>query len=93
MRVSLFSQSLFALSLDQAIDAAVTAGYRALELACTAPHLDLAAARADADGYSRRLESAGLAVSALSLFSHLTGPEPAAAGLEDAVEFVRLAPV
>ena len=41
MNVSLFSQSLFALPLYDAISATAMAGFHAIELACTAPHFEL----------------------------------------------------
>ncbi len=41
MNLSLFSQSLFTLSLKQAIEATAQIGFPAIELACTAPHFDL----------------------------------------------------
>ena len=66
MRLALFSQSLFALSLDEAIDATAALEFPAIELACIAPHLDLPDARRDAPRVARRIRDAGLRVSALS---------------------------
>jgi aryl-alcohol dehydrogenase-like predicted oxidoreductase len=41
MTISLFSQSLFALDLERAIDTTAKSGYDAIELACCKPHFDL----------------------------------------------------
>ena len=60
MDVSLFSQSLFALPLDEAIAAVAKAGFPAIELACTAPHFDLDTAQRDADAVAERIRQAGL---------------------------------
>lgn len=90
--ISLFSQSLFALPLDEAIEATARCGYEAIELACTPPHFDLETARTNPQPVIERIEAAGLDVSALSLFTHLTDPEQREAHLEAAEVFIRLAP-
>lgn len=92
MKISLFSQSLFALPLAEAVAAAVQAGYEAVELACAAPHLDAATARTAGRHWAARLNDSGLAVSALSLFNHLTDPDTVAGQVEEATRFIHLAP-
>ena len=49
MRPSLFSQSLFALPLEAAIEVTAEIGFGAIELACSEPHFDAARARRAAD--------------------------------------------
>ena len=93
MRISLFSQSLFALGLEEAIAGAVTAGFEAMELACTAPHLDLTTARGEAGQWAERIEQAGLAVSALSLFNRFTQEDEWQQQAEEAELYLRLAPL
>jgi len=93
MDVSLFSQSLFALPLDEAIAAAAKAGFPAIELACTAPHFDLDTAQGDADAVAERIQQAGLGVAALSLFSTFTDDERVEQEIESAETFIRLAPL
>jgi sugar phosphate isomerase/epimerase len=93
MRISLFSQSLFALSLNDAIDATAALGYPAIELACKAPHLDLATARSDAERVAERIRKAGLVVSALSGFTSFTDPKNLAAELDAVDTYLGLAPL
>jgi protein FrlC len=93
MHVSLFSQSLFALDLERAIDVTAEAGYDAIELACCKPHFDLERAHGDPDSVARRIERAGLEVSALSAFNTFTDPDTLEADLEAAETFIRLAPM
>lgn len=93
MHISLFSQSLFALDLERAIDATAAAGYDAIELACCKPHFDLERARRDPERVARRIEQAGLEVSALSAFNTLTEPDTLEEELEAAETFIRLAPL
>ena len=93
MHVSLFSQSLFALDLERAIDVTAEAGYDAIELACCKPHFDLERAHCDPDSVARRIERAGLEVSALSAFNTFTDPDTLEADLEAAETFIRLAPM
>ena len=45
MKASLFSQSLFAFDLSEAIAATTRISFPAIELACTSPHFDLRTAR------------------------------------------------
>ena len=93
MRISLFSQSLFTLSLDEAIEATARLGYEAIELACCPPHLSLDRAIRDAAGIARRIASTGLAVSALSGFNCFTNRSTLGEQVEAAETFIRLASV
>jgi sugar phosphate isomerase/epimerase len=94
--VSLFSQSLFALDLERAIEVTATAGYAAIEIACCKPHLDLVLARDPATGLASRtatqIQSAGLLTSALSGFVTLTDPQILEHELEEVETLIRLAP-
>ena len=92
MRVSLFSQSLFALPLARAIDTTAEIGFGAIELACVEPHLDYATAVENPASVVRQIEGAGLAVSALSLFCNLT-EQPDSSQIEMAETFISLAPL
>jgi sugar phosphate isomerase/epimerase len=93
MHVSLFSQSLFALDLERAIDVTAEAGYDSIELACCKPHLDLERARRDPESVARHIEQAGLEVSALSAFNTFTHPDTLDSELAAAETFIRLAPL
>jgi len=93
MTPSLFSQSVFALGLDEAIDATAAAGFPVIELACRAPHFGLDTAGADPERVAARIREAGLAVSALSLFNHLTDPDRLDAEVDAAATFIRAAPL
>ena len=93
MLISLFSQSLFALNLEQAIAGAAEAGFEAIELACAAPHLDVAKARQDAEQYAALIEGFGLTVSALSLFNQFTLESDLEQQVEEAELYMRLAPL
>ncbi len=93
MRISLFSQSLFALPLDEAIEAVLTAGYSAVELACIAPHLDLDTAKRSPGEVAAHMRRRRIAVSALSLFSSFTAEACIEQEVEAAASFIRLAPV
>jgi len=92
VKVSLFSQSLFALGLDEAIAATAAAGFDAIELACRAPHLDVHTARVSSEAIADQIRGAGLAVSALSLFSSFTRADALDGQIEEAMTFIRLAP-
>ena len=93
MPIALFSQSLFALSLDEAIHVTADLGFDAIELACCKPHFDLDLALRDPQGVARRIRDAGLKVSALSGFNSFTEPSTLGAQLEAATAFIRLAPL
>lgn len=93
MRISLFSQSLFALDLPDAIAATARAGYSAVELAAAAPHFALELARTRADEVADEMRRAGLTVAALSLFNPgLSQPDAVEAEVEAAIAFIRTAP-
>ena len=92
MKISLFSQSLFALDLDDAIAACAEAGYPAIELACRAPHLSPARAESSAEDVADRVRQAGLEVSALSLYNDFTTPGTLIPQIREAERFIRLAP-
>ena len=93
MKVSLFSQSLFALDLDSAIAATAELGYRGIELACCKPHFDLDTARRAPERVARRIEDSGLEVSALSGFNTFTDPDSLENELAAAETFIKLAPL
>ena len=93
MKVSLFSQSLFALDLHAAIDATAEAGYTAIELACRPPHLDLSATEQTAEEAATHVRKAGLEVAALSLFNDFTSPASLFAQIKQAESGIRLASV
>ena len=93
MDISLFSQSLFALALYEAIDATGRAGFTAIELACTGPHFDLRTARENAEETAQKIRDAGLRVAALSLFNSFTEQERLGGELDAAATFIGLAPL
>ncbi len=92
MKPSLFSQSLSALDLFEAIRTASLAGYDAVELACWGRHLDADTARSSKEEVKNALDAAGLSVSALSLSNNFTAPDCLGVQLDMAAEFIRLAP-
>lgn len=67
MRTSLFSESLFALPLQDAIKSTAEIGFDAIELACWKPHFDYPMTARNAESVAEWIRDAGLAVSALSL--------------------------
>ncbi|MDP6359061.1 MAG: sugar phosphate isomerase/epimerase [Planctomycetota bacterium] len=91
MKVSLFSQSLFALPLAEAINVTADIGYDAIELACAAPHLEYETAAADPEKIARDIRDAGLDVSALSLFNNFTDRAGLREQLRVAETFINLA--
>jgi sugar phosphate isomerase/epimerase len=93
MKICLFTQSLFALPLLDAIRAAARIGFPAIELACAPPHLDCETARAHSEELRDEIHNAGLEVAALSLFNDLTNREQSADQIRMAEEFIALAPV
>ncbi|MFH1007959.1 MAG: sugar phosphate isomerase/epimerase [Candidatus Latescibacterota bacterium] len=93
MNVSLFSQSLFSLDLSQAIATTAQIGFPAIELACIKPHFDLTTAQKEPGCIADRIEEAGLAVSALSLFSSFTDPSCLEEQIVAAETYIRLAPL
>ena len=93
MNICLFSQSLFALNLSDAIVTTSMAGFSAIELACTTPHFDVETARKQPERVVRQVRDAGLGVAALSLFNNFTDPDGLDARIEAAAMYIRLAPV
>jgi L-ribulose-5-phosphate 3-epimerase len=91
--ISLFSQSLFALPLMDAIPATAQAGYTAIELACTPPHFDLETAQREPERVADHIRQQGLTVSALSLFSRFTETDTAEEQIAAAETYIRLAPL
>lgn len=93
MKPALFSQSLFALPLEEAIRTTAAVGFEAIELACAAPHFDLALAKEQPERVAELIRDAGLEVAALSLFNHLTDADAFDEQVSAAATFVRLAPL
>jgi L-ribulose-5-phosphate 3-epimerase len=93
MKISLFSESLFTLSLEDAIRVTRKAGYLAIELACKTPHLNLEIARYDSRRIAEMIRHEGLKVSALSLYNRFTDPACVKEQIEAAETFIRLAPL
>ncbi len=91
--ISLFSQSLFSLSLDQAIATTVELGFEAIELACVAPHFDKDTAIEDPEKTAASIADSGLKVSALSLFNNFTDEGLAQVQIAEADRYIRLAPL
>ena len=91
MKTSIFSTSLTAFGLREAIEVAANVGYDAIELGCFAPHLTLDVARSRRRDVCRWLAHAGIAVSALSLTVEYTAYDDAVwrANVDETVEFVR----
>lgn len=90
--ISLFSQSLFAMPLDDAIAATAGIGIPAIELACMSPHFDLEMAHRNPQQVADQIREYGLTVSALSLFNSFTDPATLDAQVEAAETYIRLAP-
>ena len=93
MHVSLFSQSLFALPLMEAIETTARSGFSAIELACREPHFDLETAREDPKRVAERIHKTGLKVSALSLFNNFTDGARLKDQIEEGEIYIRLAPL
>lgn len=92
MTASLFSETLAALPVDEAVAAAARLGYPAIELLCAPPHLDHERACRDAASVAARIRDAGLAVSVLSLHNSFTEPALVAEQLGIVRTFAELAP-
>ena len=92
MKISIFSTSLIALSLRDAIYATAEAGYDAIELGCFEPHLSLARAEERTSEVCGWLSDAGIPVSALSLTVEYTSQDAAQwrANVDETLAFVRL---
>lgn len=91
--ISLFSQSLFALPLSEAIQATSDLGFEAIELACTAPHFNEETARQSPETVAKMIQNRGLKVSALSLFSSFTDRGRLGDQIAAASYYIRLAPL
>ena len=92
MKTSIFSTSLTALSLEEAIRATAEVGYDAIELGCFEPHLSLQRARAQSQQIRQLLLDANLPVSALSLTVEYTSTDEQTwqTNADETVEFIRL---
>ncbi|MDQ1328363.1 MAG: hypothetical protein QG641_1648 [Candidatus Poribacteria bacterium] len=91
MKVSLFSQSLFSLSLTEAIKTTAEIGFPSIELACTKPHFDIETASKDPYRIAEQIRNEGLTVSALSLFNNFTDKTCLDDQIEKAVMYIRMA--
>jgi sugar phosphate isomerase/epimerase len=90
MKVSLFSQSLFSLSLTEAIKTTANIGFSAIELACMKPHFDIDTPE-DPNRIAEQIYNAGLDVSALSLFNNFTDKSQLNNQIDKAVTYIRMA--
>lgn len=93
MKISLFSQSLFALPLQEAIEATTKLGFSAIELACIKPHFDAEMAIDNPTKIADSIKQNGLTVSALSLFNEFTDPSKLDEQIGKAELFIKLAPL
>jgi sugar phosphate isomerase/epimerase len=91
--ISLFSQSLFALSLKEAIDTTIQIGFDAIELACISPHFDIDTALNNPDNIADYIKNSGLKVSALSLFNNFTDHQNLDDEINKAITYIKLAPL
>ena len=92
-KVSIFSQSLFALPLKEAIEATAQIGFPAIELACASPHFDIETARNNPNEVADHIKRAGLKVSALSLFNNFTNKQSLDNEISKAETYINLAPL
>ena len=92
MKTSAFSQSLFAVSLLEAIRITAEIGFDGRELACKEPQLTAALARDQGAELLGYIQERGLSVSALSLFSQFTDPQTLDREIEQALAFIECAP-
>ena len=92
MKTSLFSTSLTALSLEDAIRTTSEVGYDAIELGCFEPHLSLARAKTQSHQVKQWLLDAALPVSALSLTVEYTSTDEQTwrANVDETIDFIRL---
>ena len=72
MRTSIFTQSLFAVDLEKAIEMAGEIGFDGIEIACREPHLTFQRAQRDWQRLLSLITRAGLSVSALSMYTNFT---------------------
>ncbi len=90
-KISLFSQSLWAVDLREAIKIAGEVGYEAIEIACREPHMTLQMAKEQHREIMKWVKRAGLEVSALSLFTNFTDPDQREYSIDSTCEFISLA--
>lgn len=92
MKTSIFSTSLTALSLEEAIQATAEVGYDAIELGCFEPHLSLPRAKAQNQQVRQWLLDADLPMSALSLTVEYTSTDEGTwqANVDETIDFIRL---
>ena len=92
MKISLFSTSLTALGLREAIRLTADVGYDAIEILCAPPHLPLAMAESRTDEVRAWLTEVRLPVSALSLSVEYTSEDAATwqANVDETCHFLRL---
>jgi sugar phosphate isomerase/epimerase len=91
METSLFSQSLYALPLMEAIEATARIGFPAIELACGGPHFGTKIAIENPESVAEHVRKTGLEVSALSLFNNFTDATRLDAQVEEARMYIGLA--
>lgn len=91
MKISCFTQSLFAVDIFDAIEIAARAGYDALEIACGPRHLTRELAASELNKVLTKLEECEMPVAALSLFTTWTNPQQLNEQLENALFYCRLA--
>ena len=92
MKTSIFSTSLTALDLRDAIRVAAEVGYDAMEVGCFAPHLTLDMAEARRGEVCAWLKEANIPVSALSLTVSYTAEDKTVwrANVDETCRFIRL---
>jgi sugar phosphate isomerase/epimerase len=92
VKTSVFSTSLTALGLRDAISTAASAGFDAIEVGCFSPHLTLDVAEERTGEVHGWLEAADLAVSALSLSTGYTDERDAAwqRSVDETLRYLRL---
>jgi len=92
MKTSIFSTSLTALDLQEAIHVAAEVGYDAIELGCFEPHLALEVAEKRGEDVCAWLRDADIPVSALSLTVEYTAEDEGIwqANVDETYRFIRL---
>lgn len=92
MRTSIFSTSLTAFPLDEAVRVAAEVGYEAIELGCFPPHLTPDLPEARLKEVRKGMDKAGIAASALSLIVSYTSEDEAAwrKNVDETIHFLRM---
>lgn len=90
IKISLFSQSLFSLSLSEAVKTTADIGFSAIELACTKPHFDIDMPE-DPNRIAEQIHKTGLDVSALSLFNNFTDRSQLNNQIDKAIAYIKMA--